>query len=162
MKLLEHGADKVVINSWSFEINNRVVIRHRSFCSQVCWYVDYRIHDGSVVTYKNSGSSETGFSLKETIKHFQSLDVGELLFNSIDRDGSLEGLDLGLLQQIASLLDRPTLVAGGLGNWRHMKEALDMQELSGVATSNVYHLTQSAMKLFRQKMAENGILVRKP
>ena len=162
--LLEHGADKVVINSWSFEINNRELSSAIDRFGSQCFVgsVDYRIHDGSVVTYKNSGSSETGFSLKETIKHFQSLDVGELLFNSIDRDGSLEGLDLGLLQQIASLLDRPTLVAGGLGNWRHMKEALDIQEVSGVATSNVYHLTQSAMKLFRQKMAENGILVRKP
>ena len=82
------------------------------------------------------------------------------MFNSIDRDGSLEGLDLVTLESIADLFDRPVLIAGGLGNWRQLMDALSKSYVDGAATSNVYHLTDTAMQLFRNKLTENGIPLR--
>ena len=70
--LLEHGADKVVINSWSFEINNRELSSAIDRFGSQCFVgsVDYRIHDGSVVTYKKFWKFRNGFFFKRDHKAF--------------------------------------------------------------------------------------------
>ena len=63
--------------------------------------------------------------------------VGEILLNSVDKDGSLTGYDLDFLDIIRDKIKIPLLVSGGAGNWKHFEEAIK-KGADAVCTSNIY------------------------
>lgn len=80
--------------------------------------------------------------------------AGEILLTSVDRDGSLAGYDLPCLQSVADAVSVPVVVAGGCGNWQHMREAFEAGA-AGAATSNIFHLNETAMRACKQWLAAN-------
>ena len=59
--------------------------------------------------------------------------AGEVLVQSVDRDGTLQGPDLKLLRSLEGVIERPLIVGGGLGGLEHMKEAVKACHPSGLA-----------------------------
>lgn len=86
---------------------------------------------------------------------------GELLLTSVDRDGSLSGYSIGLLSRVLLEIGAsvPVTIAGGCSGWRDMQKAFDAGA-SGAATSNIHHLSESALKTFKENLVKNGAEVR--
>jgi cyclase len=85
--------------------------------------------------------------------------AGEILLTSIDRDGSLDGYDLGVLKEVVGAVNVPVIINGGCGDWSHMAEAI-RAGASGVATSNIHHLTDRAIVGFKNALVQYGVNVR--
>lgn len=79
--------------------------------------------------------------------------IGEILLNSVERDGSLQGYDLGALMA-AGVATVPIMVAGGCGHWSHMAEAFDAGA-SAACTSVIHHLTEQSLAACKTWLAAN-------
>ena len=64
--------------------------------------------------------------------------AGELLINAIDRDGTMEGYDLKLLEEIRKSVSIPVIACGGAGTIRHLKEGLTRGHASAVAAGSMF------------------------
>lgn len=106
------------------------------------------------------GGQRTSVSLYSRLMEIANNSGSEILINSVENDGSLMGFDKRLLNQIADIIKKPTLIAGGIGNWSHVLEGLEIENISGVFTSNIYHLSTSTVLNWRKQIIASGGKVR--
>lgn len=85
---------------------------------------------------------------------------GDILLNSMERDGTLRGLDLELVDELSQISDLKFILSGGVGNLEHLVAALQRENVVGVCTSNVYHLTTDTISNWRAQMIARGLPVR--
>ena len=100
------------------------------------------------------------FNLDDYTKINIKFNPGEILINSIDRDGSLLGFDIDLCKHIKSLSRVPVLASGGFGNWTHSIEALKSANLDGICTSNIFHFTEKSLYALKEFLKKEKINVR--
>ena len=81
-------------------------------------------------------------------------EFGELLLNSIERDGSLMGYDIELLKLARQHVDVPIMVAGGCGTWKHMAEAFEAGA-DAACTSVIHHLTETSLAACKDWLGKN-------
>ena len=86
-------------------------------------------------------------------------DAGEILLQSVERDGSLKGYDLSMLSTVKYLIDQPIIIGSGCGNWKHMQEAF-AAGADACATNNIFHYPESAVKAFKGALIKNGVEMR--
>ena len=84
----------------------------------------------------------------------------EILINSVEHDGSLLGFDKNSLDKLADVISKPTLIAGGIGNFFHVLNGFKVENISGVMTSSIYHLTTSTVLNWRKQIIASGGKVR--
>jgi len=84
----------------------------------------------------------------------------DILLNSIERDGTLRGLDLATIDVLSEVSEGSFILCGGLGNVDHLHAALQRENVVGVCTSNVYHLTTNTISSWRTNLASQGLMVR--
>ncbi len=114
-KLFKLGIEKVVLNS-ILETNMYIVKEAaKIFGSQsIVASIDVKKSVfGKEQAYKISGSTKINLPLVEYIKQIEDAGAGELLINSIDRDGTYQGYDLALIKQVSSLVNFPIIACGG-------------------------------------------------
>lgn len=120
------GADKILINSAAYNdpllISN---IAHRYGKQAVVVGIDVRIDEDSYALYSCGSRKKESASLNEHIDSVVMAGAGELLVQSIDRDGIMNGYDISLLTQVIAKSAVPVIVAGGAGHFLHLKEAFD-------------------------------------
>jgi cyclase len=131
------GVEKVSLGSIAVE--NPDFIREVSdiFGSQsivVCLDVKKNILKQYEVVIKN-GSKKTGLDPVKFALKMESLGCGELLVNSVDRDGTMQGYDLDLIKRIAKEVSIPLIACGGAGNLTHMSEVIKQGASSASAGS---------------------------
>ena len=144
--LLKSGADKIMLNSVC--IDNPEMIKHasREFgrqCIVVC--IDIKFENNQYNIMQNYGEIKTNLELKDYIKKIQDNGAGEIFIQSIDRDGSLLGYDLNLLNYIKPAIDIPLIISSGAGNWAHVKEVLKKDFVSGASLTNIFHFTEKSI-----------------
>lgn len=86
-------------------------------------------------------------------------DAGEILLNSIDRDGSLMGYDLVTLGRVAGAVDVPLVVAGGCGTWQHMADAF-AAGADAACTSVIHHFPETSLAACKRWLVEHNQPVR--
>lgn len=91
---------------------------------------------------------------------YEKQGAGQIFLQSIDRDGSLAGYDLDICQEVSDAVSIPVVIAGGCGNWTHMKDGFEIGHAAGCATSNIYHFPESTMSSWKLKLQEAGVPVR--
>ncbi len=157
--LLRSGADKVIINSALYD--NSVFISHlASEFGKQCLVASIDIKAAQNGTYKawtESGSSCIEGSAESWIDNVLHADVGELYLNSIDRDGTGQGYDFGLLDLLPSNLSKPIILAGGAGNSSHLFSGLSDTRVDAVATANLFNFVGDGLKQARQSLISSGI-----
>ena len=82
------------------------------------------------------------------------------MLTAVDRDGTLQGFDCSLPDYLGSRIDLPLTLNGGLGNWMHVRNAFSIPGVGAVCTSNILHLTSSAIQSLKRTLISNGIRVR--
>lgn len=123
--LFEAGADKVSVCTAAFEqpkLLREIASRYGSQALVVC--IDVRLGDGgTAVLMRNGGRSATSVGLKEHLARVQDAGAGEILIQSIDRDGTMSGYDLDLISAVAEATCLPVIALGGAGQIVHLKDA---------------------------------------
>lgn len=160
-KLLRCGADKVAINSACYRDPSIVSEGAGLFGSQ-CIVVSIdakRIPDGSYECYSNSGRLAMGKDPVEWAKEMERLGAGEILLTSIDRDGTMKGYDLDLIERVASAVTIPVIASGGAGKYEDMLKAIK-SGASAIAAASIYHFTEQTPLEAKRYLASSGIPVR--
>lgn len=127
-RLFMSGADKVIINSLSFREKTsveKIANRHGSQAVVIC--IDAKKHssgDGYAL-FSDCGRKFEEDDLTDHIASVIDAGAGEIMIQSITRDGMMQGYDLNLIEQVVSLSTVPVIVAGGAGDFMDLKDAFD-------------------------------------
>jgi cyclase len=102
-------------------------------------------------------------SLSDAIASANEACAGEILLYDVDRDGSLQGLDVALAADLdARNLSIPILMAGGAGTPEHFSEVLLRPVIQGVVAGSIFSLTQETPSTIRAHCEQSGIRMRRP
>lgn len=160
-RLLMVGADKVVINSEA--ANNPQLISNvaNQFGSQsVIVSIDVRkTATGKYETFTHSGTQPTGMSPIEMSKLAEQSGAGEILVTSIDLDGTMEGYDLNLIEQVCNAVSIPVIASGGAGKAEDFTAALQ-RGASALAAASIFHFTEQTPLGIKQHLRNQGFSVR--
>ena len=160
--LLRLGADKIILNSQAVATPELITEASHLFGSQcvvVC--VDVRrALDGSYAAWTSCGANPVGVPLQAWVREIEARGAGEILIQSIDKDGTLEGYDNTLNQLVSDAVNIPVLACGGAGRWQHFVDAFKKAHVSGVCTSNIYHFTAKSIQNAKAYIHRHGIDVR--
>lgn len=143
--LIENGADKVVINSAAYrqrDILQRVAGRFG--VQAVVVSIDVRgTAESGYVLVSDSGRTSEAVSLSEHIQACEAAGAGEILVQSVDRDGTMTGFDIELLRQACAVATVPVIGAGGSGQYNHLKEAFLETDASAIACGSLFNFSDS-------------------
>lgn len=160
-RLLRAGADKVAINTAAYadpNLVNEIARRHGAQC--VIASIDVRTMDNGWSCFSNAGRQATGREVVAWARELEDRGAGEILITSIERDGTMTGYDLPLIETVVSAVKIPVIASGGAGNYQHMIEAVIQAGASAVAAASVFHFTEQTPAEAKIAMANAGIPVR--
>lgn len=151
-QLLRSGADKVAVGT-AVDLVPDIARTFGSQCAVVS--VD---HDGAQV-YVRSGLIPVKANPVNWAKQVCDNGAGELLLNSIHRDGTMQGYDLTIIKQVCAAVDVPVIACGGCSGYEDMAKALDAGA-AAVAAGALFQFTEATPKGAVQYLKEHGYHVR--
>jgi cyclase len=161
-EILRAGADKVAVNSFAIKKPQLVADIASEFGSQCCVVsIDAKKTEaGGYEVYTHGGKQPTGESPVNWARKAQALGAGEILLNSIDQDGAMNGYDIDLLKSVTNAVSIPVVAAGGAGHPKHFSQALQEARVSAVAAASIYHFTSFTPLEVKLELASCGIATR--
>ena len=156
--LFNSGADKIVLNSILIQDSNLVTRLVNKYGSQsIIASVDYKKNGNIYDVFINNGENLINMDLEEYLDYLQNLKVGEIYLNSIDKDGTGFGYDFEVINLLKSDFSIPVIIAGGAGNENHFLEGLKNDNVSAVATANLYNFMGDSLPNARMKLLNQNI-----
>ena len=142
-KILSAGAEKVVLNSFAAENPDFIAEAADAFGSStitVCIDVKKK-RLGAPRTWTAGGTRATEYAPEEFARLAEQKGAGELIVQSISRDGTMEGYDLDLIGQVSDAVTIPVVALGGAGTLDHLRQAYRETHASALAAGSmfVYH-----------------------
>lgn len=142
-RALVAGADKVAITTAAVERPQIVAEAAEMFGSQcVVAGVDVRREADRLLVVTHSGRKTHDLDVLEHVRHLDALGAGEILVNSIDQDGMMDGFDEDLLRKVAAVTKRPVIACGGAGNLVHLDAAF-RSGAHAVACASLFHFADN-------------------
>lgn len=159
--LLIAGADKVSIGSTAITNPEFVRTAAREFGSQcIVISVDPKWNGKNWELYINGGREATGVDVIKFCQRMQRLGAGELLVNSLDRDGTKRGYDLALLKKITTAVNIPVIASSGAGKKADFLAVLKKTDVSAVLAASLFHSGKLAVPELKNYLQKNNINVR--
>jgi len=159
---LRAGADKVSINTAAYdrpELITEIAKIHGSQC--VVSSIDVKnLSNGKWICFSHSGNLQTNKSVSEWAKELEDRGAGEILITSIDKDGTMNGYDLPLIETVSSSVDIPVIASGGAGCYQDMIDVVKQAGASAVAAASIFHFTEQTPKEAKIAMSNAGIKIR--
>ena len=148
-KILKMGYEKVIINS-AFSYNPYLIKEASDFAgsSSVVLGVDIKPNRlNKYLVYTESGSKKLSIDIESYIQEGIKFGCGEVLLNSIDRDGMMTGYPLEMLGKLVKSIEVPMIVCGGAGSIQDLSLAVNKAKVSAVAAGSlfVYYGKQKAV-----------------
>ncbi|MCX7357367.1 MAG: imidazole glycerol phosphate synthase subunit HisF [Alphaproteobacteria bacterium] len=162
---LEHGADKVSINSPALERPD-FIDEFADVAGSQCVVVgvDSRAIDGEWRTYQYTGDAatirQTPRKTLDWIAEAQARGAGEIVLNCMDRDGTRDGYDVEQLAAARKLLTVPLVASGGAGSARHFADVFAGADVSGALAASIFHFRRVRVGEVKQAVAAAGFEVR--
>lgn len=159
--LLQNGADKVSINSSAVKnprLINDLVAKFGSQCIVVA--IDAKQIDEKWVVHLVGGKVATQLDLFEWAKEVETRGAGEILFTSMDHDGTKDGFANKALARLSTELNIPIIASGGAGNTQHFADAFIDGKADAALAASVFHFKEIKIKDLKKELQENGIPVR--
>lgn len=153
-KIIAMGAEKVVINTKAVSDPNFIHNASEEFGSStivVCIDVKKGII-GKEQIWTINGTRPMGLSPVDFARQMEEKGAGEIVIQSINYDGTMNGYDIPLIRKISEAVSIPVVALGGAGNTEHMKEAYINGFANGLAAGS----------MFIYQGARNGILINYP
>ena len=159
--LLHCGADKVSINSSA--IKRPVLINELSqkFGSQcVVVAIDAKQIDGKWVVHSAGGTIPTELELFDWAKEVEQRGAGEILFTSMDNDGTKEGFANEALAKLSALVNIPIIASGGAGSVQHFIDTFIKGKSDAALAASVFHFGEIPIPTLKQELKNKTIEVR--
>jgi cyclase len=162
-ELLTHGADKVSVNTAALDDPELITRCAEVFGSQcVVLAIDARrqVDIPGWEVYSHGGRRASGRDAVEWATLGERLGAGEILLTSMDKDGTHEGYDIGLLKAITSAVRLPVIASGGAGTIDHMYQALTEGGAEAMLAASVFHFGELSIARVKQELAARGLEIR--
>ncbi|MDC6363401.1 MULTISPECIES: imidazole glycerol phosphate synthase subunit HisF [Flavobacteriaceae] len=159
--LLKNGADKVSINSSAVkrpELINELVAKFGSQCIVVA--IDAKQINGQWIVHLVGGKVPTEMDLFEWAKEVEQRGAGEILFTSMDHDGTKNGFANEALAKLSELVNIPIIASGGAGTIPHFADTFKDGKADAALAASVFHFKEIEIKDLKNELKEEGIPVR--
>lgn len=159
--LLESGADKVSINSAA--VRNPMLIDElaKEFGSQfVVLAIDARKVENQWIVHTHGGTKPTELKLFSWAKEGEARGAGEILFTSMDHDGTKNGFANDPLRKLNDLLDIPVIASGGAGNAFHFAETFLLGKADAALAASVFHFGEISIPELKNYLHTQHIPIR--
>lgn len=155
------GADKITLNTGAVERPALITEGARTFGNQaIVLSLDVRTHaDGRREVFTHGGRRAAGLDAVAWAVEAEGRGAGEILLQSINRDGTGEGYDLELIRAVASAVKIPVIACSGVGRFEDYAAGI-RAGASAVAAANIWHFKELTDRQGKRAMARAGILVR--
>ena len=159
--LLRNGADKVTINSAAVQRPDLINELTNNFGSQcVVVAIDAKKVDDSWIVHLVGGKVPTKIELKEWAKEAEIRGAGEILFTSMDHDGTKKGFANKALAELTETLNIPIIASGGAGNTQHFVDAFTKGKADAALAASVFHFGEIKLPQLKRILNEENIPTR--
>ena len=161
-RLLDAGADKVSVNSAALRRPQLISEIANRYGSQVCvCAIDAREEDGSWYCYVKGGRERTPRGLFEWAREAQERGAGEILFTSMNHDGTKQGFANASLAVLHDRLSIPVIASGGAGTKEHFRDVFTLGHADAALAASVFHFGEIPIPALKHYLHAEGIDVRK-
>lgn len=160
-QLLNSGADKISVNSSAvrnFQLISDLAAHFGNQC--VVLAIDAKNTDGKWIVYLSGGKIATELTLFEWAKRGVELGAGEILFTSMDNDGTKAGFAIEALDQLSKTVNVPIIASGGCGSMAHFKEVFENTNVDAALAASVFHFGEIAIPELKTYLKNNSIAIR--
>ena len=159
--LLQNGADKVSVNSSAVknpDLINELSAKFGSQCVVVA--IDAKQIEGKWIVHLVGGKVPTELDLFEWAKEVEKRGAGEILFTSMDNDGTKDGFANAALARLAKDLNIPIIASGGAGNMQHFTDAFVEGKADAALAASVFHFKEIEILDLKKELQNNNIPIR--
>ena len=159
--LLKAGADKVSINSAAVRRPELVREIAQQFGNQcVVIAIDTKNIDGEDYVFINGGKIQTELKTLDWVKTVTDLGAGEILLTSMDFDGTKNGFDTRMLQNISKVCQLPIIASGGAGKMEDFTEVFTETPVTGALAASIFHFNEIKISDLKDNLRQQKIEVR--
>ncbi len=159
--LLQNGADKVSINSSAVKNPQLINDLAQKFGSQcVVVAIDAKKINGQWIVHLVGGKVPTDLNLFDWAKEVEQRGAGEILFTSMDNDGTKNGFANEALAKLSELVNIPIIASGGAGNIQHFVDAFQQGKADAALAASVFHFKEIEIQTLKRELKNNNIEVR--
>jgi cyclase len=160
--LLRAGADKVSLNSAAIRNPQLITDIADSFgCQCLVLAVDAKTDTtGNWQVYLNGGRVPTGIELFAWVKEAADRGAGEILFTSMDQDGTKAGFANEALAKMSDTINIPIIASGGAGSMEHFHDAFAIGKADAALAASVFHFGEIGIPQLKHYLKEKHIEVR--
>ena len=159
--LLQNGADKVSINSAAVkepELINKLAAKFGSQC--IVLAIDAKQINGKWMVHLVGGKVPTKLDLFEWTKEVASRGAGEILFTSMDHDGTKAGFANKALARISEEVNIPVIASGGGGNTQHFMDAFTYGKADAALAASIFHFGEVSIPNLKKELKNQQITIR--
>jgi len=159
--LLRNGADKISINSSAVknpDLINQIAAKYGSQCTVVA--VDAKEINGEWMVHLVGGKVPTEIRLYDWVVEVEKRGAGEILFTSMNNDGTKNGFANEALAQISQLVNIPIIASGGAGTKQHFAEAFTIGKSHAALAASVFHYHEIDIPNLKLFLKQQNISIR--
>jgi len=159
--LLKNGADKVSINSAAVknpDLINELALKFGSQCVVVA--IDAKQIENQWKVHLVGGKVPTELDLFEWAKEVESRGAGEILFTSMNHDGTKQGFANHALAQLSETINIPIIASGGAGNVSHFIDTFKEGKADAALAASVFHFGEISIPELKNELKQQQIAVR--
>ena len=159
--IINSGADRVSINTSAY-LNPNLIRQTSEVYGQQCVVVsiDYKVFgDNDKRVFISGGTKDTGKNVIDWAKECEELGAGEILLNSINRDGRGNGYDIKTINEVSTELKIPVIACGGVGKFNDFAEGINQGGASAVAAANIFHFVEHSTIIAKANMLKKNIQI---
>ena len=159
--LLRNGADKISINSSAVknsDLINEIAAKYGSQCVVVA--IDAKQIDGDWMVHLVGGKVPTELNLFDWAKEVEQRGAGEILFTSMNNDGTKNGFANEALAKLSEIVNIPIIASGGAGTREHFAETFINGNADAALAASVFHYQEIEIPALKQFLKNQNIAVR--
>ena len=119
----------------------------------------FRHDDGRYEVFTHGKATATGVRADEWAKKVEDMGVGEILLQSINRDGTGRGYELDLISEVCNAVEIPVIACSGVGMYEHYAKGIEAGA-SAVAAANIWHFKELSDRNGKRALKRAGINIR--
>ena len=159
--LLGPGADKISVNSAAVRRPELIEELAHNFGSQcIVVAIDARQVAERWMVHLNGGRVATAIELMAWARECQERGAGEILFTSMDHDGTKNGFAVEALARLAEQLSIPIIASGGAGTEEHFVEAFTRGKADAALAASIFHYKEIGIPQLKRRLRERGLSIR--
>lgn len=159
--LLHCGADKVSINSSAVKRPQLINELSEKFGSQcVVVAIDAKQIEGEWIVHLAGGTIKTDIKLFDWAKEVEQRGAGEILFTSMDHDGTKAGFANEALSQLSEIVNIPIIASGGAGNVQHFADSFTLGKADAALAASVFHFGEIPILDLKENLKKQNIPIR--